>query len=50
MSTRDQVLQRLTRRTVLRATAYAGAGYTMFAPLGFRASARQDSFTIAFIQ
>jgi ribose transport system substrate-binding protein len=41
---------RLTRRTILRASVLAGAGVTLFAPLGFRAAARQDSFTIAFIQ
>jgi ribose transport system substrate-binding protein len=40
----------LSRRSILRASAYAGAGFTLFAPLGFRASARQDSFNIAFIQ
>ena len=41
---------RLSRRRVLRASVYAGAGITLFAPLGFRASARQESFNIAFIQ
>src|SRR5215204_1748731 len=40
----------LSRRSVLRATVFAGAGMTLFAPLGFRALARQDSFRIAFIQ
>jgi ribose transport system substrate-binding protein len=40
----------LSRRRVLRASVYAGAGITLFAPLGFRASARQESFNIAFIQ
>ena len=40
----------LNRRSILRAAACAGAGFTLFAPLGFRAAARQDSFTIAFIQ
>lgn len=41
---------RLSRRTILRASVFAGAGVTLFAPLGFRAAARQDAFTIAFIQ
>src|SRR5215216_2283825 len=40
----------MSRRSILRASVYAGAGFTLFAPLGFRAAARQDSFTIAFIQ
>ena len=40
----------MSRRSILRASVYAGAGLTLFAPLGFRASARQDSFNIAFIQ
>jgi ribose transport system substrate-binding protein len=40
----------IDRRTVLRASLAAGAGMTLFAPIGFRAQARQDSFTIAFIQ
>jgi ribose transport system substrate-binding protein len=40
----------LSRRSVLRATVFAGAGMTLFAPLWFRALARQDSFRIAFIQ
>jgi ribose transport system substrate-binding protein len=40
----------MNRRSILRASVYAGAGLTLFAPLGFRASARQDSFNIAFIQ
>ena len=43
-------MPRLSRRSILRASVYAGAGFTLFAPLGFRASARQDSFNIAFIQ
>ena len=46
----DRSAHRLNRRTVLRASVYAGAGFTLFAPLGFKASARQDSLTIAFIQ
>jgi ribose transport system substrate-binding protein len=40
----------VSRRGVLRATVIAGAGFTLFAPVGFRARARQDSFNIAFIQ
>src|SRR5829696_8857831 len=40
----------MSRRSILRASVYAGAGLTLFAPLGFRASARQNSFNIAFIQ
>src|SRR3954468_17738884 len=50
MKTIDRIETRLSRRGVLRASVYAGAGFTLFAPLGFRASARQDSLTIAFIQ
>src|SRR5215211_1960628 len=50
MKTIDGFDSRLSRRTILRASVYAGAGFTLFAPLGFRASARQDSFNIAFIQ
>src|SRR5215207_17969 len=50
MKTHDRSANKLSRRTVVRASVYAGAGFTLFAPLGFRASARQDSFTIAFIQ
>ena len=46
----DRIGTQLSRRTVLRASVYAGAGFALFAPLGFRASARQDSFNIAFIQ
>jgi ribose transport system substrate-binding protein len=46
----DRIDTRLSRRSVLKASVYAGAGFTLFAPLGFRASARQDSFNIAFIQ
>jgi len=46
----DRIDTQLSRRTVLRASVYAGAGFALFAPLGFRASARQDSFNIAFIQ
>jgi ribose transport system substrate-binding protein len=42
--------QRVSRRTAIRATVVAGAGITLFAPIGFKAAARQDSFTIAFIQ
>lgn len=44
------VCRRMSRRTVLRATVYAGAGMALFAPVGFRVRAKQDSFTIAFIQ
>src|SRR3954468_12112380 len=50
MKTIDRIETRLSRRGVLRASVYAGAGFTLFAPLGFRASARQESFNIAFIQ
>src|SRR5215218_11387396 len=50
MNTIDRCNTSLTRRSILRASVYAGAGMTLFAPLGFRASARQDSFHIAFIQ
>jgi ribose transport system substrate-binding protein len=46
----DRFDGQLSRRSILRASVYAGAGFTLFAPLGFRASAQQDSFTIAFIQ
>src|SRR5919112_4997402 len=46
----DRLRTPLSRRGVLRATVYAGVGFTLFAPLGFRASARQDTFNIAFIQ
>jgi len=50
MKTVERFATSMSRRSVLRASVYAGAGLTLFAPLGFRASARQDSFTIAFIQ
>jgi ribose transport system substrate-binding protein len=50
MNTVDRFDTALTRRSILRASVYASAGMTLFAPLGFRASARQDSFNIAFIQ
>jgi ribose transport system substrate-binding protein len=40
----------VSRRTVLKASVFAGAGFTLLAPIGFRASARQDSYRIAFIQ
>jgi ribose transport system substrate-binding protein len=50
MKSVDQFNTALTRRSILRASIYAGAGFTLFAPAGFRASARQDSFNIAFIQ
>ncbi|MFN8591358.1 MAG: ABC transporter substrate-binding protein [Thermomicrobiales bacterium] len=43
-------MRQISRRTILRASVYAGAGMTLFAPLGFTARARQDSFNIAFIQ
>jgi ribose transport system substrate-binding protein len=42
--------RRIDRRAVLRASIVTGAGFAFFAPLGFKATARQDSFTIAFIQ
>jgi ribose transport system substrate-binding protein len=41
---------RVSRRTAIKATVAAGAGMTLFAPIGYRAAARQDSFNIAFIQ
>ncbi|MBA3450977.1 MAG: substrate-binding domain-containing protein, partial [Chloroflexia bacterium] len=41
---------RVNRRTLLRTSVYAGAGIVLFVPVGYRAAARQDSFTIAFIQ
>ena len=41
---------RISRRNVVKTTVIAGAGITLFAPLGYRASARQDSFNISFIQ
>ena len=50
MKTIDGIDARLSRRGVLKASVYAGAGFALFAPLGFRASARQESFNIAFIQ
>jgi ribose transport system substrate-binding protein len=50
MKTIDRFDVPLSRRSVLRATVVASAGFTLFAPLGYRVSARQDSFTIAFIQ
>ena len=50
MKTVERFDTTVSRRTILRASVYAGAGLTLFAPLGFRASARQDSFNIAFIQ
>jgi ribose transport system substrate-binding protein len=50
MSTRIGEGRSLSRRSVLRASVYTGAGFALFAPLGFRAAARQDAFTIAFIQ
>src|SRR4051794_18521234 len=50
MKTIDGIDTRLSRRGVLKASVYAGAGFALFAPLGFRASARQESFNIAFIQ
>jgi ribose transport system substrate-binding protein len=50
MSTLHRVTRRMNRRTVLGATVYATGGFALFAPVGFRAKARQDSFTVAFIQ
>jgi ribose transport system substrate-binding protein len=50
MKTIDRFDVPLSRRSVLRASVFAGAGFTLFAPLGYHVSARQDSFTIAFIQ
>ena len=42
--------RRLNRRTVVKASVVAGAGVTLFAPVGFRAAARQETYRIAFIQ
>jgi ribose transport system substrate-binding protein len=50
MKTVERFDTSMSRRKILRASVYAGAGLALFAPLGFRASARQDSFNIAFIQ
>jgi ribose transport system substrate-binding protein len=50
MKSIDRFETPLSRRTILRASVYAGAGITLFAPFGFRAAARQESFNIAFIQ
>jgi ribose transport system substrate-binding protein len=50
MSTLNRFSDRVSRRDVLRASVVAGAGFVLFAPAGFRAAARQDSYTIAFIQ
>jgi len=50
MSGFERSTRRLSRRSILGATVVAGAGFTFFAPIGYRAGARQDSFTIAFIQ
>lgn len=50
MSAQGQISKRLNRRSIIRASVYAGTGFALFVPLGFRASARQDTFTIAFIQ
>jgi ribose transport system substrate-binding protein len=50
MSTLHESASRLNRRTVLKASVFAGAGFALFVPLGFRAAARQDAFHISFIQ
>ncbi len=50
MKTIGRCVTPMSRRSVLRASVYAGAGFALFAPVGFRASARQESFNIAFIQ
>ena len=50
MKRTDGLSTPLTRRSILRASVYVGAGFALFAPVGFRASARQESFNIAFIQ
>ncbi len=50
MNSLERSTCRMSRRSILGATVVAGAGFTLFAPIGFRARARQDSFTIAFIQ
>lgn len=50
MSHLERTPARLDRRTILRASIITGAGFALFAPLGFRARARQDEFTISFIQ
>jgi ribose transport system substrate-binding protein len=50
MSARDRCSRRLSRRSVIGATVYAGAGFALFAPTGYRAQARQDAFNVTFIQ
>ena len=50
MSSCWRCANRLSRRTVVKASVYAGAGFALFVPRGFRAAARQDDLTIAFIQ
>jgi ribose transport system substrate-binding protein len=50
MSSQCRSERRLNRRTVVKASVVAGAGITLFAPAGFRAAARQDTYRIAFIQ
>jgi ribose transport system substrate-binding protein len=50
MSSCRQAETRLSRRTVLQASLVTGAGLALYSPFGFEALARQDSFTISFIQ
>lgn len=50
MSQLGETARRIDRRAVLRASLITGAGFAFYAPIGFKAAARQDSFTIAFIQ
>jgi ribose transport system substrate-binding protein len=50
MSARDRCSRRLSRRSVIGATVYAGVGFALFAPTGYRAQARQDAFNVTFIQ
>lgn len=50
MSAEMRSVTRIDRRSILRATVVAGAGFALFAPKAFRPAAAQDSYTIAFIQ
>jgi ribose transport system substrate-binding protein len=50
MNSVDRFTAPLSRRSVLRASVFTGAGFALFTPLGYQVSARQNSFTIAFIQ
>lgn len=50
MNEAKMLSNRIDRRSILRATIVGGAGMALFVPLGYKAAARQDSYTIAFIQ